>query len=335
MYIMFDTNVFVKDFHLKSIEFERLLNNLDKFGIAIFLNKFVIEETVMKYREKLIEYNLKTKNYQYLAPEYCKKIEDDEIEKLVMNYRTFITREAWKNVRHNVKLAGNNFEDVHYKVLFERCLYKRKPFSQDGRGLKDTLIWASLKETAKTYLRIGQNFIFITDNYTDFCDEKPSECGWYYLHTDLFNELLQDEEFHELDIKRDTIRIYRSISSFNNGILNEKSELFIQIINELNNERYRELLDYITIELEDVIALENNEENRVKKKELIGLNNANPREVYKTWTDSFDNLAVIIDLKYTISNKSDSSNEISVVEDEILLYVSSKDHRFTGLSIGI
>ena len=78
MYIMFDTNVFVKDFHLKSIEFEHLLNNLNKFGIAIFLNSFVIEETVMKYREKLIEYNLKTKNYQYLVPEYCKKIKDDE-----------------------------------------------------------------------------------------------------------------------------------------------------------------------------------------------------------------------------------------------------------------
>ena len=167
---------------------------------------------------------------------------------------------------------------------------KKKPFSQDGRGLKDTLFWASLKETAKTYLRKGQKFIFITDNYTDFCDEKPSQRGWYYLHSDLFKELLEDEEFHELEIEQDTIRIYRSISSLNSDILNEKSELFIHILNELNNERYRELLDYITKELEAVIVLNNNEEYQVKKKELIGVNYVKPREVYKTWTDSFEEI---------------------------------------------
>ncbi len=35
---------------------------------------------------------------------------------MVESYRIFITKDAWKNVRHNVKLAGNNFKDLHYKV---------------------------------------------------------------------------------------------------------------------------------------------------------------------------------------------------------------------------
>ena len=120
--------------------------------------------------------------------------------------------------------------------------------------------------------------------------KNQSQRGWYYLHSDLFKELLEDEEFHELEIEQDTIRIYRSISSLNSDILNEKSELFIHILNELNNERYRELLDYITKELEAVIVLNNNEEYQVKKKELIGVNYVKPREVYKTWTDSFEEI---------------------------------------------
>jgi len=158
MYVMFDTNYFVSDFGLNSYEFNELKKNIDKLGIAIMLCPYVTMETTQKYREYLIDYNKKTQCYQNNLPNHCKRLSDEEIESLVEQYRKYISVDVWKDVKLNVKSSIPNSENLHYTDLFERDMLKKKPFGNKGKGLRDMVIWESLKESIRAYLYENQIF---------------------------------------------------------------------------------------------------------------------------------------------------------------------------------
>lgn len=330
MYVMFDTNYFVSDFKLDSYEFNELKKNVDKLGIAIMNCPFVIDEATQKYREFLIEYNRKSKHYQNLIPDYCKRLADDEIERLVEKYRDYISNDAWKDIRMNVKTAIPNFKNLHFMDLFKRDMLKKKPFGNKGKGLRDMVIWESLKEAIRAYLYEDQVFAFISNNDNDFCDKTDNTHVWKPLHKDLYEELL---EFKEIALKPDSIRVYPSLKAFNHDMLREKSELFDRLIDELNESRQNELKKYIENNLIK-LGISFNKPSYSLALELEGLYSAIATSIYKNWTDSFEDLNVLLICKCIFRDKEDTKNSVKLLESEMMISLTGDTKEFKWIDLG-
>ncbi|MGK9149549.1 DUF4935 domain-containing protein [Plantibacter flavus] len=74
--------------------------------------------------------------------------------------------------------------------LLERDLDARKPFTKDGKGFRDALIWETVKTLCAELDDRGTLVIFVTANHKDFCAHEGGG-----LHGDLEVELPADQRF--------------------------------------------------------------------------------------------------------------------------------------------
>jgi PIN domain-containing protein len=71
--------------------------------------------------------------------------------------------------------------NVTHAMLLDRELARTKPFSLDGKGYRDALIWLGFLSTIDTET---QEAIFVTSNSKDFCNTGAND-----LHPDLLKEI--------------------------------------------------------------------------------------------------------------------------------------------------
>ena len=84
--------------------------------------------------------------------------------------------------------------------LFENAIVERRPFQDRGRGFKDALIWASVRELAQ-----DDEVVFITRNYKDFAESEKRPLR---LHPDLVADLTGDGH------SPDRVRLVEDIDTF-------------------------------------------------------------------------------------------------------------------------
>jgi predicted nucleic acid-binding protein len=179
MYVILDTNIFYDNFHLNTRKFEALSIYFKKTRHNLILPKIVLEEIVQKYKEeleKIISLQEQTeKSYEKITG---KKLNGKKItlENEIREYQTFL--------EEYIKLNGVriiNYNKDHYKIIVEKALYKRRPFDRKERGLRDAVLWESVKDVLK---EDHKNYVaFISSNINQFCDKDGN------LHEELQKEV--------------------------------------------------------------------------------------------------------------------------------------------------
>ena len=202
MRVVLDTSVFVSDFRLKGAAFRLFLENLRTVGHSLVVPRIVFMETVNKYRERLKQTVTKlgstTDELRHLLGRDLGLPTAVDTQAKIDELGGLYERElrSWLRERgaHIVRIPRISHEDV-----VKRDLMRRKPFSESGKGYRDTLIW----ETVLAELRKEQTPIaLVSHNIKDFAGSDRT------LHTDLVNDL------RELGIDADHVVFFDALRAF-------------------------------------------------------------------------------------------------------------------------
>lgn len=165
--------------------FQIFLDGIRKAGHSLFIPQIVLDETVNKFRDSLIEtmqeWERLSERIRRLASNKPSSVFDENsIDELVANYRRNLTRKLKEPVSPNFRTIS--YPDVPHSRLVAKALQRKKPFSLSGRGYRDALIWENILWLEETYSG-SERTAFITANIKDFADDK------FALHPDLLTDL--------------------------------------------------------------------------------------------------------------------------------------------------
>jgi hypothetical protein len=178
MLIFLDTNIFYNNWHLKNAQWGLLSNFIHNTGAVLLLSDLVCEE-VQNIQEK-----------QVIESVAAIQAEINKLDKLNESKITFDPSSLIQ--AYNFKsIVENRIRDVIYlpydmieqRPVVHRAVKRIRPFQDEDKGYRDTLIWLSLLH----YLRETKNqteVVFINDNSTDFYNKNEKK-----FHTDLQNDI--------------------------------------------------------------------------------------------------------------------------------------------------
>lgn len=187
MIIIPDTNIFFNDWALQRTMIRILLEFASKAGFQIIIPEIVVMELINQVREEID--SVANKNNKRLLDLHRKfgvsvssVINGDEVHEEVKKYESFL--------RQRLKTSGAiiaKIPSIPHKEIIDRDLGRRKPFTKDGKGYRDALIWKTILDTVVSQ---KEELIFISENSTDFADDNKKG-----FHPDL----IQDLGIHKID----------------------------------------------------------------------------------------------------------------------------------------
>ena len=141
MIIIPDTNIFFNDWALQRTMIRILLEFASKAGFQIIIPKIILMELVNQVRESIDSVananNERLRNlYKKTGVSLSSVIIEDDVDDEVKKYESFL-RQRLKAV--GAKIA--KIPRIPHKVIVERDLGRRKPFTKEGKGYRDALVW--------------------------------------------------------------------------------------------------------------------------------------------------------------------------------------------------
>lgn len=179
-FIVLDSNVFIADYWIRSPSFVLLRDFLKKTDATLVVPKIVIEEVVNHHAEDVGRLVTKVRstyrdsarllrNYKAQPPEAI--YQHDHAD----SYEDFILSQL-KTLKARIPEYG----DIPHKEIVRRDLRRRRPFQENGKGYRDTLLWESILRGATEK---GALTVFVTQNTRDFADKAGD------LHSDLESDI--------------------------------------------------------------------------------------------------------------------------------------------------
>ncbi len=233
-YIFLDTNIFYNNWHLKNANFKFLFNYIENTNSVLLMSDLVCEE-VENIRNRELEsivtiLKQEVKKSNKLNSSLI-EFDFNKLNEEKYDFKSLISEHAY-----TVKFIP--YGSIQQKAVVERALKKTRPFQEEEKGYRDTLIWLSfiLFLSEKD---IKNEVVFITNNKNDFYNKANTD-----FHDDLKSDI------KNLNLKCE-IKTYNSLYSFvNNNIDKEKhdltqSELLDGHLNEIDPELEAEAIDFI------------------------------------------------------------------------------------------
>ena len=279
MKIFLDSNIIIADYNLSSPYFQVLESFLRRTNSSLFVPLIVLEEVKSKYREDLLQASRKfwdaLKRLYYLEwslqSERSKWPSEFEIPSPADNPLLDVERKVegyFNYLESRLKLIDAQRPDyptVPHARVAERAITRRKPFSEAGKGYKDTIIWETILAEAASD---SEEIVFITNNTKDF-SAQGSAC----LHDDLKHDLKTS------GISEERVTLYTSVESFVNSFvaprLKRLDDLEKQLsegafaslsLQKLLEDREEEVTSVINNELPDLL-----DEPRFDEPSVVGL----------------------------------------------------------------
>lgn len=188
MKIILDTNVIYRDYTLDSGWVLKLSDAAQKLGYEVFVPQVVVDEILHQYYDELVKaYDKYSKGASLLSDLGLKVVKtttgDDYVEK------TF--EEKCKLYVKRLKELGFNilpYPQTNHKLIVDKELHGRKPFSSSKKGYRDSLIWETVKEQLVPIKDLwgDTQVLFLSDNTQDFADKDKN------LHPELIEEFTKD-----------------------------------------------------------------------------------------------------------------------------------------------
>jgi hypothetical protein len=213
MIIFIDTNIIYGNWHLQKANFQYLLNYLENTKSTLAVSEIVCDEIDNKYYEEFNSLNLTLKNNLKKYESLINKSSNIRLEENKYEY-------SFKNILKNNsnKVAFYPFDLIPNKKIVARAIKKVKPFKDDDKGYRDTLIWLSFLEYLST--EKTEDIAFINNNSTDFYNVEKSD-----FHVDLL------EDIKTIGLKNN-FKVYESIKDFINAEVGQKHKYTADIIME-------------------------------------------------------------------------------------------------------
>lgn len=201
MFVLLDTNVFVRDWRLTGNAFRVFLESLERIGLRWVVPEIVHAEVENKAEERLAavkeKLELAVKDLQFLPAVKPDALTFDAAAALV-EYKDY-----FRKIAAGAQARMLPHPDVPHAQLALRATKKRRPFKENGSGYRDALIWCSAMELLSAN---EGDLCFVTQNTKDF-----GEAGT--LHADLADDLA------ERGIDAGRIQYFNSLDAFNQGVV--------------------------------------------------------------------------------------------------------------------
>jgi len=208
MKVVLDSNIIVADFWMDSPGFKILLENAKTDNVELIIPKVVVDEVKNKFRQRI------NKSQSDINAEAAKldkitrsafgiTVSKDLLEKSLKKYERYLKKTFREN---NITVAP--YPAVPHEYLAQKAMLKLKPFNENEKGYRDSLIWETIKtflSKVDTEVAVFPELIFITNNATDFASAGK-------LHTNLLEEL-EEEEFSS-----HAVGLYTSLTEFNDKV---------------------------------------------------------------------------------------------------------------------
>ncbi len=219
MNIIIDSNIICADFQFKGSSFRVLFDSSDRIGVRLCIPQLVVDEVKNKYAECFWENKSKIDrimlDFKRLTGELiANSVSEDFVKGKVKNYNQMLM-----NKLSELEAVILKYPTISHEHLVQRALSRRKPFSESGKGYRDTLIWENLVELMTE--NKNETVYFINANSHDFCDKE------FALHPDLITDL----EKRGLNPKN--IVLFNSLEGFINEHIKPTLEALENIKNQL------------------------------------------------------------------------------------------------------
>jgi hypothetical protein len=180
MWIVLDTNVFFNDWYVKGANFEMLLNYCNNMRYTLLLPQIVVQEVDNKYRQKK---DALRQAYAGLMKDSAKLgIElPDELSRL--GGFEYSLEKTIKEKYYRVTDVA--YSGVDHGQLVRKALKPKLPFRENEKGYRDSLLWLSILNHAKSRNYAGE-IAFINQNSKDFFEGEGNEKR---LHSDLLEDV--------------------------------------------------------------------------------------------------------------------------------------------------
>ncbi len=249
MIIFLDTNIFFNNWHVTNANFKLLFNFVSNTGSKLLISEIVNDEINNKWNQITAE----TYSSLIAHAEKYQKLFDKKFHITIpdLNGKEYSFKEIITAKCEHVIFY--NYDKIANSVLVERAIKRVKPFQEQDKGFRDTLIWLSFLEYIRTN-NSNEEIIFINNNSSDFYNSKKDG---------LKEELLQDLKEYNIENK---FSVFKDLYSFVKSTI-DKSQHAINIatIGEDLIEPYERLIE---IETEHYI----NSLSDLEKIEITGRN---------------------------------------------------------------
>jgi hypothetical protein len=180
MDIFIDSTAFHEDPNLRADHWALVREYLRQRECLLIVPEVVFQETTNKFGEKLRDAFRKLKSSIADIDRLC----EGRLKAPVVDEALAIN-DYKDRLRKRLEELGAKmlpFPPIQHKDLVDRDLRRKKPFTLEGKGYRDALIWYSLLEHLKAR---DHNFVFVTNNSKDFCDAEKKDAIQRHLLADL------------------------------------------------------------------------------------------------------------------------------------------------------
>jgi hypothetical protein len=193
MKVVLDSSIICADFWLMSLTWRVLLENAERLGYRFYVPRIVLEETTAKFESELRDLE---RNYVKLNPMGKRTAEGRKpgwtVEERSATYRRWLG-DLFANIGGVL-----DYPDTPHSVLAGRAVRNERPFRQEDRGYRDSLIWETIVALTQTE---SSSVVFLSKNTRDFGAGGS-------LHKDLLNDL------DMRGVPPDRVRLYHSADDF-------------------------------------------------------------------------------------------------------------------------
>jgi len=230
MYVFIDTNVFFGDWFTRSATFRYLFHFLNNSNHVLLISRLVIQETENLWRR---EVSTAFGNAQKAIAAIDRVNGSTFVELrpqsdlITYDLLTLLLEKA-----DNVTIV--EYDGIPQATVVERALKHKRPFLENEKGYRDTLIWLSLIEHIRVN-NIHDEVAFITENSNDFFELGVATA----FHSDLVSDLE--------DVKNTPVKPFASLPDFVNTAIDKNEHAIDYSKAELLFEEY--LLEEATVYL--------------------------------------------------------------------------------------
>ena len=202
MIVVLDTNAIFNDWELRKPNLQ-LLCKYAKLSqdLHIIVPDIVFQEAVALYRRKVGEHFLAIAKAESSLRGLKVSSHYLPVFQPVDQASSAATTEYKKRLRARIEKIGRmpTHDDIPHQDLLNRCLSRRQPFKESGRGYQDALIWEVILRKVVTKDEVT---FLVTTNHKDFAKDKD-----YELHRDLIRDL------EDRGLPSDSIQLIDSVDS--------------------------------------------------------------------------------------------------------------------------
>lgn len=178
MKVVLDSNIYIHDFKMRSMDFNILFKYSKIVPFEIFMPRVIYDEILNKYKETiektLTDYNKEKYKLNQLLISYEVGTVNINIDVILQDYREYLDDVIEKN-----KIKILEYPKVSHSTIVNAILKRERPFKNNESGYRDKLILETLKESFKIP---NETIVFISNNSRDFGKEP-------YFFDDIENQL--------------------------------------------------------------------------------------------------------------------------------------------------